>query len=75
MFKKSLIAVSVLGAVAFSTQAAEVTLYGKIDTGLLYQNQQVEVNGDKLTDTDTFQDSQHRHTQLLCHLESPPSHV
>lgn len=54
MFKKSLVAVAVLGAAAFSVQAADVTLYGKIDTGLLYQNQQVEVGGDKLADIDTF---------------------
>ena len=55
MFKKSLIAVAVLGATAFSVQAADVTLYGKIDTGLIYQNHQTEVGGQKVTDTDTFQ--------------------
>lgn len=38
MFKKSLIAVAVLGATAFSVQAADVTMYGKVDTGLRYQS-------------------------------------
>lgn len=38
MFKKTLIAVAVLGATAFSVQAADVTVYGKIDTGLRYTN-------------------------------------
>lgn len=43
MFKKSLIAVAVLGATAFSVQAAEVTMYGKIDTGLQYQSNEITV--------------------------------
>lgn len=34
MFKKSLAAVAVLGAFAGSAFAAEVTMYGVIDTGL-----------------------------------------
>ena len=37
MFKKSLIAVAVLGATAFSVQAADVTMYGKVDLGLQYK--------------------------------------
>lgn len=37
MFKKSLVAVAVLGAAAFSAQAADVTLYGVVDTGLMYK--------------------------------------
>lgn len=36
--KKTLAAVAVLGAFAGSAFAADVTLYGKIDTGLNYQN-------------------------------------
>ena len=44
MFKKSLIAVAVLGATAFSVQAADVTMYGKVDTGLLF-NLKVVQNG------------------------------
>lgn len=36
MFKKSLVAVAVLGAAAFSAQAADVQLYGIIDTGFQY---------------------------------------
>ena len=38
MFKKTLIAVAVLGATAFSVQAADVTVYGLIDTGIGYTN-------------------------------------
>ena len=38
MFKKSLVAVAVLGAAAFSAQAADVTMYGIIDTGIGYSN-------------------------------------
>ena len=36
MFKKSLAAVAVLGAFAGSAMAANVTMYGVIDTGLMY---------------------------------------
>ena len=36
--KKSLVAVALLGAFAGSSMAADVTLYGKIDTGLNYQH-------------------------------------
>ena len=42
MFKKSLVAVAVLGAVAFSAQAADVQLYGRIDTGVRYTNLKAE---------------------------------
>ena len=41
MFKKSLIAVAVLGATAFSVQAADVTMYGKVDTGLLFKSNEI----------------------------------
>ena len=54
MFKKSLIAVAVLGATAFSVQAADVTMYGKVDTGLRYQTNEI-TNGDQaVVDEDTF---------------------
>lgn len=43
MFKKSLVAVAVLGAAAFSAQAADVQLYGRIDTGLRYTNIDADV--------------------------------
>lgn len=43
MFKKSLVAVAVLGAVAFSAQAADVQLYGRIDTGVRYTNIDADV--------------------------------
>ena len=36
--KKTLAAVAVLGAFAGSAFAADVTLYGKVDMGLSYQN-------------------------------------
>lgn len=38
MFKKSLIAVAALSALAGSAMAADVTIYGRIDTGFRYQN-------------------------------------
>lgn len=41
MFKKSLAAVAVLGAFAANSMAADVTLYGKVDMGLSYQNEEV----------------------------------
>ena len=43
MFKKSLVAVAVLGAAAFSAQAADVQLYGRIDTGVRYTNIDADV--------------------------------
>lgn len=46
MFKKSLIAVAVLGAAAFSAQAADVTVYGLIDTGIGYTNTDNGVAGE-----------------------------
>ncbi|MBQ9240334.1 MAG: porin [Duodenibacillus sp.] len=45
--RKSLLAVAVLGAFAGSAMAADVTLYGKIDTGLMYTN--TKVDGSKAT--------------------------
>ena len=38
MFKKSLVAVAVLGAAAFSAQAADVQLYGVVDLGMNWTN-------------------------------------
>lgn len=54
MFKKSLIAVAVLGATAFSVQAADVTMYGKVDTGLQFKTNEVTEGSQTVTDTDTF---------------------
>lgn len=54
MFKKSLIAVAVLGATAFSVQAADVTMYGKVDTGLRYQTNEITDGGQAQVDEDTF---------------------
>ena len=39
--KKSLTALAVLGVFAGSAMAADVTLYGAIDTGLEYTRQQI----------------------------------
>lgn len=36
--KKSFVALAVLGAFAGTSMAAEVTMYGVVDTGLLYQH-------------------------------------
>lgn len=49
MFKKSLAAVAVLGAFAGSAFAAEVTMYGVIDTGLMYTYEDV-ADGNATTD-------------------------
>lgn len=54
LFKKSLIAVAVLGATAFSVQAADVTMYGKVDTGLQFKTNEVTEGNQTVTDTDTF---------------------
>ena len=54
MFKKSLIAVAVLGATAFSVQAADVTMYGKVDLGLQYKSSEVTVGDQTMVDEDTF---------------------
>lgn len=45
MFKKTLIAVAALGALAGTATAADVTVYGRIDTGLRYQNVDYDVQG------------------------------
>ena len=54
MFKKSLIAVAVLGATAFSVQAADVTMYGKVDTGLQFKSNEVTVGNEAKIDSNTF---------------------
>ena len=42
MYKKSLAAVAVLGAFAANAMAADVTLYGVVDYGMQYKNQEVK---------------------------------
>lgn len=54
MFKKSLLAVAVLGTAAGFACAADVTLYGVADTGLLYQSNKVPFEGQELADDKTF---------------------
>lgn len=51
MFKKTLAAAAILGAFAGSAFAADVTLYGVIDTGFSYMNKSV----DGSDDVNTFQ--------------------
>ncbi|WP_288594560.1 porin [uncultured Sutterella sp.] len=51
MFKKTLAAAAILGAFAGSAFAADVTLYGVIDTGFSYMN----TSKDGADDTNTFQ--------------------
>lgn len=51
MFKKTLAAAAILGAFAGSAFAADVTLYGVIDTGFSYAN----TSKDGADDTNTFQ--------------------
>ncbi|HIU38018.1 MAG TPA: porin [Candidatus Aphodousia faecigallinarum] len=53
--KKTLAAVAVLGAFAGSAFAADVTMYGRIDTGLHYNNNQVDVDGQQIVDADKFE--------------------
>lgn len=52
--KKTLAAVAVLGAFAGSALAADVQLYGIVDTGVGYNHVDVDGLGDK-QDIDTFQ--------------------
>ena len=54
MFKKSLLAVAVLGTAAGFACAADVTLYGVVDTGLLYQSNKVTTDGHEFADDKTF---------------------
>ena len=53
--KKTLAAVAVLGAFAGSAFAADVTMYGRIDTGLHYNNNQVDLNGNEVVDDSSFE--------------------
>lgn len=57
MFKKSLIAVAALSALAGSAMAADVQIYGRLDTGLVYQNVDFDnkVNGVAVDDASSFQ--------------------
>ena len=48
--KKTLAAVAVLGAFAGSAFAADVTLYGRIDGGFRYTDNQIEVDGQEVID-------------------------
>lgn len=53
MFKKSLIAVAALSALAGSAMAADVTIYGRIDTGFRYS--QVDYDVPNVDDKTTFE--------------------
>ena len=52
--KKTLAAVAVLGAFAGSAFAADVTLYGRIDGGFQYNDNQIKVNGQEVVDDSSF---------------------
>ena len=54
MFKKSLLAVAVLGTAAGFACAADVTLYGKVDAGLVYTHTNEQVTGKADVKTDKF---------------------
>ena len=51
--KKTLLALAVLGTVAGSAMAADVTLYGRIDTGLRYTN--VDSDFQNIDDASSFE--------------------
>ena len=53
--KKTLVAFAVLGAFAGSAFAADVTLYGRIDGGLQYNQNKVEYNGQEVIDDSSFE--------------------
>ena len=55
MFKKSLIAVAALGAFAGSAMAADISISGRIDTGLNFHDEEVKVGGETTVDQNTFQ--------------------
>ena len=55
MFKKSLIAVAALTAFAGSAMAADITISGRIDTGLNFHDFETKFDGEVLTDGNTFQ--------------------
>ena len=57
MFKKSLIAIAALGAFAGSAMAADITISGRIDTGLNFHDQEItgHVDATKNVDQNTFQ--------------------
>ena len=57
MFKKSLIAIAALGAFAGSAMAADITISGRIDTGLNFHDQEITGHTDatKNVDQNTFQ--------------------
>ena len=52
--KKTLAAVAVLGAFAGSAFAADVTLYGRIDGGFQYNNNQIDYDGEEVVDDSSF---------------------
>ena len=58
--KKTLLALAVLGTVAGSAMAADVTLYGRIDTGLRYTN--VDSDFQNIDDVSKFEMSSGNYT-------------
>ena len=54
MFKKSLAAIAVLGTAAGFACAADVTLYGIVDQGLIFNKTKVENAAGETTKTNNF---------------------
>ena len=54
MFKKTLIAVAALGAFAGSAMAADITISGRIDTGLNFHDYKYEMAGETVEDGNEF---------------------
>ena len=52
--KKSFVALAVLGAFAGTSMAADVTMYGVVDTGLLYQHGEASGIGSASAEVDSF---------------------
>lgn len=52
--KRSILAATILAALASSATAADVTVYGRVDLGVSYQNSSVKFEGNELTKTDSF---------------------
>lgn len=55
MFKKSLIAIAALGAFAGSAMAADITISGRIDTGLNFHDWEYKALGEVVEDSNQFQ--------------------
>ena len=46
--KKTILAAALLGAMAFTAQAANVTMYGSVDAGFAYKHDKLSMNGEQV---------------------------